>query len=326
MFILGRPALARRKIALAVMVPAALLVAAVVIAAWYFAGVIAQPPWRKPDAQQHATSLAELMARTNGAPFEVRTTDGLRLAGLHLPARSQNNRAVIMVHGYGGNLLEYATQFKPWHDLGFDVFLYDQRASGASEGDVLTAGIRESDDLKQAVIAARAQMPAGAAVGVYGRSGGGATAVLFAGQGGSADFLVVDCAYSDFIDVLRFRLDHDYAVIPALLRPVLLQATVALVKLRFNVDLEQARPLVAAPAIRTPVMFVNTAVDTAVPPSMTLALHAAVTAPKSLHTYPLGGHGEAYMRQPEQFTEDLRQYLADTLASRAAAGTMSSRP
>lgn len=278
-------------------------------AAWYFSTLIAQPAWRRPDPQQHAQALASLAARTQAQPFEVRTADGLRLSGLHLPSRPGNGRAVVMVHGYGGNLLEYAEQFAPWHELGFDVFLYDQRASGASEGETLTAGVLESRDLVPVVDAVRARMPAGAVVGVYGRSGGGASTVLFAGQGGQADFLVVDCAYSDFLEVLRFRLEHDYAFVPTWIRPALLRMTVALVQLRFGVDLHQAMPIQAAPAIRAPVLFITTEVDTAVPPAMTHALHAAVTTPKWLQVYPLGNHGQSYQAQPARFTADLRQFL-----------------
>lgn len=305
----GMSSLARRILLLGTVV-ATLVAGAWLGAAWYFSSLIAQPPWRRP-APEALRPGHEALARDGGLPFEVRTADGLTLRGVHLPARPANDRCVVLVHGYGGNLLEYAEQYRPWHELGFDVLLYDQRACGRSDGEFLSAGILESDDLAAVVAHARTRLPAGALVGVYGRSGGGATALLFAGRGGACDFVVADCPFSSFPEQLLHRLRADYGFVPAGLRRPLLATTLRLVRARFGVDLHDAAPLRRVGDIRAPLLLVTTAGDTYVPPEMTVALHAAARAPKRLRTFGRGGHGETYLAQPAEFTAEVSRFLRE---------------
>lgn len=275
----------------------------------YFSTLIAQPSWRRPDPIAHAQAIETLRSAAEGSAFEATTGDGLVLRGLHLPARAANDRFVVMLHGYGGNLLEYQVQYAFWRDLGFDVFLFDQRGSGASDGDFLSAGLLESSDLLAVMAQARKLMPSGATGGVYGRSGGGATAVMYAGQGGDADFLVVDCAYSSFSQQLLERLSADYGLLPEPLHRPMLATTLLWVRGRFGIDLAQAEPLRVAPAIRMPTLFVTTEEDTYVNPQMTRDLHAAVVAPKHLRVFPTGWHGAAMHDHASTYRDEVTRFL-----------------
>lgn len=282
-----------------------------IAASWYFSTLIAQPAWRRPDPAAHAQAVEALRVQAHGTAFDVQTPDGLRLHGLHLPARPQNDRFVVMLHGYGGNLLEYEKQYGFWRDLGFDVFLYDQRASGVSDGRFLSAGLLESADLAAVMTLARQTLPAGARGGVYGRSGGGATAVMYAGQGGDADFLVVDCAYSSFPDQLLDRLRADYRWLPEALDRPLLGTTLTLVRWRFGIDLGRAEPRRYATSLAVPTLFVTTAGDDYIRPAMTRELFAQAKVPKQLRVFPLGGHGAALLAQPEAYRKEVSTFLRD---------------
>lgn len=44
---------------------------------------------------------------------------------------------------------------------------------------------------------------------------------------------------------------------------------------------------------------------------MTVALHAAARAPKRLRTFGRGGHGEAYLAQPAEFTAEVGRFLRE---------------
>lgn len=276
---------------------------------FYFSNLVAQPNWRRPDATTHQQAIAALRTKASGVAFAVTTADGLTLHGLHLPAKAANDRFVVLLHGYGGNLLEYQEQYSFWRDLGFDVFLYDQRGTGSSDGDILSAGLLESADVSAVMAFARQSLPAGALAGLYGRSGGGATAVMYAGRGGDADFVVVDCAYSDFPKQLLDRLKADHSWLPATFHRSLLATTLKLVHTRFAVDLTQAVPLRYASAMRKPVLFITTATDTYVSPQMTTELHAAVTAPKQLRVFETGGHGAAMHDHPDAYRAEVTQFL-----------------
>jgi predicted alpha/beta hydrolase len=308
-----RPARARiaRHVVVATVAGLVALVLAWGAATWFFAGLVAQPAWRRPDPAAHAQAVEALRQSAGGEAFSVRTADGLTLRGLHLPARPGNDRFVVMLHGYGGNLLEYASQHRFWIDLGFDVFIHDQRGSGASDGAFLSAGLLEGPDVGAVIAAARERLGPAARAGVYGRSGGGATAVMYAGQGGSTDFLVVDCAYSSFPEQLLDRLRVEHGYLPATLHRPMLASTLWLVRWRFGVDLALAEPRRHVADIRTPVLFVTTVGDDYVRPAMTTALHDAATAPRRLHVFPLGGHGGALAAQPDAYREEVSRFLRD---------------
>jgi pimeloyl-ACP methyl ester carboxylesterase len=287
-----------RRAAWSVAAVTLLLAVAWFAASWFFSSLVAQPAWRRPDPVAHAQAVESLRRSAGGEAFEVQTADGLTLRGLHLPAAPANDRFVVMLHGYGGNLLEYESQHGFWRDLGFDVFVFDQRGSGASDGAFLSAGLLESSDLGAVIAAARRRMPAGARGGVYGRSGGGATAVMYAGQGGAADFVVVDCAFDSFPAQLLDRLRAEHGYLPAPLHRPLLATTLELVDWRFGIDLALAEPRRHVAGIRAPVLFVTTAADDYIRPAMTQALHAGATARSACASSPWADMAPRCRRSP----------------------------
>ena len=83
-------------------------------------------------------------------PFDVEevgflSEDGLRIAGWYVPP--ENGALVILLHGYGGNrtaMLWHAEQLKK---AGYGVLMYDERASGESEGMYRSYGWEDPRDV-----------------------------------------------------------------------------------------------------------------------------------------------------------------------------------
>lgn len=70
-------------------------------------------------------------------PFEVQAVtfpseDGVRISGWYVP--SQNGALVILLHGYGGNRTAMLWHAERLVEAGYGALLYDERASGESEG------------------------------------------------------------------------------------------------------------------------------------------------------------------------------------------------
>lgn len=87
-----------------------------------------------------------------GAAYEdvaLRTADGVQLSSWYIP--SQNGAAVILLHGYGGDRTGSLTHAEILHRHGFGVLLYDQRASGESQGETLSWGWRDIADVESAL-------------------------------------------------------------------------------------------------------------------------------------------------------------------------------
>jgi pimeloyl-ACP methyl ester carboxylesterase len=110
----------------------------------------------------------------DGFQFEeisFQTHDGLTLRGWHIPG--QNGAVIIGLHGYGGNRLGTWPQTRLLAKQGYGVLLYDQRATGQSDGENLSWGWRDVADVSDAV--AFLQREKGyktGKIGVYGCSTG----------------------------------------------------------------------------------------------------------------------------------------------------------
>ena len=121
-------------------------------------------------------------------PERLRTRDGLQLHLRHWPARAA--RSVLIVHGLGEHIGRYEHVAAQLHADGWQVFGYDQRGHGLSEGP--RGGLATDDDLLHdlatVIDALRAAQP-GPLV-LLGHSMGGLVAARFvaggAGPGGAA--------------------------------------------------------------------------------------------------------------------------------------------
>jgi alpha-beta hydrolase superfamily lysophospholipase len=117
-------------------------------------------------------------------PERLQTRDGLSLHLRHWPAAGDARRSVLLVHGLGEHIGRYAHVAAHLNAWGWQVFGYDQRGHGRSEGP--RGGLRADDDLLHdlaAVIdAVRACQP-GPLV-LLGHSMGGLVAARFVAGGG----------------------------------------------------------------------------------------------------------------------------------------------
>ena len=83
-------------------------------------------------------------------PFKVdevkfKGGDGLMMAGWQVP--SQNGVTIILLHGYGGNRTAMLWHAKRLVDAGYGVLMYDERASGESEGTRRSYGWEDPRDV-----------------------------------------------------------------------------------------------------------------------------------------------------------------------------------
>jgi len=87
-------------------------------------------------------------------PFEVEevrflSEDGLWIAGWYMPP--ENGGLVILLHGYGSTRLAMRWHAERLVEAGYGVLMYDERASGESEGDHRSYGWEDSRDVSGAL-------------------------------------------------------------------------------------------------------------------------------------------------------------------------------
>jgi pimeloyl-ACP methyl ester carboxylesterase len=87
-------------------------------------------------------------------PFDVEEVtfeggDGFMMAGWKVP--SQNGATIILLHGYSGNRTAMIWHAKRLVDAGYGVLMYDERASGESEGERRSYGWEDPPDVQGAI-------------------------------------------------------------------------------------------------------------------------------------------------------------------------------
>lgn len=133
-------------------------------------------------------------------PFEnvtINTTSGLKLEGAFVESRQQNSLGLlIFVHGIGAYKEAYLQEVDDFTALGYDCFIYDQRAHGESEGDYCTYGYYEKYDLLEIVQYFRGSGYS-KPIGLWGRSLGGAVVLQTLPICNDVDFAIVESTFSD---------------------------------------------------------------------------------------------------------------------------------
>jgi pimeloyl-ACP methyl ester carboxylesterase len=133
---------------------------------------------------------------------QLSTSDGLALKGWYIPSR--NGAAVILLHGYGANRLAMLTHAQMLASNDYGVLLYDQRASGESEGKVRSWGWADIEDVSTALAFVQQQpdvLPG--RIGVLGCSIGGQIAIQAAARQPELRAVIADApTYSRAADLI----------------------------------------------------------------------------------------------------------------------------
>jgi fermentation-respiration switch protein FrsA (DUF1100 family) len=110
-------------------------------------------------------------------PINLKTSDGLQLAGWYLPPR--NGATIILQHGYHTNSEEMLPAAQMLERHGYGLLLFDFRAHGRSEEEAITFGLYEVKDTLSALTFLQNQSETHPdKIGLLGVSMGGAVGIL----------------------------------------------------------------------------------------------------------------------------------------------------
>ncbi len=236
--------------------------------------------------------------------------DGTVLRGWYIRAPRPTGRAVVIVPGIDNNRLVGGIALPLAAELvadGFDVLAFDLRDQGESDGDTLSFGAREQDDVLGAVAAARAR---GARhVATVGFSMGTAASILAAARTPDIEALVLDSAFADLTDTLGAGIASTWHV-PG---PVVAYA-LFLYRVFSGTDPATVVPAEAVGALAgRPLLFIAGADDTAVKPADGAAM-ARTAGPSATYVLvPGAGHTGAYAVDPAAYAARVRAFLAAAL-------------
>lgn len=262
----------------------------------------------------------------------VRRTDltltnarGLRLAcSWFRPTAEGQLPCVVYCHGNSGCRLDCEGLLNPLLARGITVFAFDFSGSGLSEGEFVSLGHFEQQDIN--TVLCFLKRSGTGPIALWGRSMGAAAALLFASQSKAVTALVVDSPFASLHQVSE-ELVKSYRLLPTVLGLHLLQALRSHLHQLTGFDLLALSPLQAAPSCNCPVLFFHSRADKLINYSHSEALYTAYLHPDKTLMPLLGGHNSP--RAPDVYLEGaefLRRRLCLHCLPRELAETPRAKP
>jgi fermentation-respiration switch protein FrsA (DUF1100 family) len=199
----------------------------------------------------------------------LRTADGLSILGWRVAGRP-GAPVLLYLHGNGGSLRHRAERVMRFQRLGWGALLVQWRGYGGNPGAPSENGLTE--DARAGLKVLQEEGVAAARIVLWGESLGTGSALRLAAEQPAAIAAVV--LESPFTGLLALARLH-YPVLPSGL----------LLRDRYD-NLARIRE------VRVPVLILQGARDTLVPPAMGRELAAAATAPVEVWEAPDAGHNE----------------------------------
>ena len=290
-----------RRLALA----ASALTGVPLVAAWIIAHGVMHP---KPRVEDHVLSDFDLDAKDVSFP----SRDGTRLAGWFIPPKASGLApGVVLSHGWARSRAELLPHAAFLHRAGFAVLAFDYRHRGESDGDAITMGLRERDDLRGAldVIASRPEVDAGR-IGIMSLSMGSVVAILVAAEDDRVRALAAECPYSGYDAIMTRALRHYYHLPPFPIAP--LAKLVMERRLGQRLDAPDAVDVVAAISPR-PLFFIADERDAVIGSQETERIFAAAAEPKRFWLIPNADHSRGWQAAPEEYERRVLAFLREAL-------------
>lgn len=192
----------------------------------------------------------------NYEEITFKTKDDLNLSGWFIPHEEKEAKTIILLHGYPadkGDILP-ATRFL--HEK-YNLFLFDFRYLGASEGKYSTVGIKETEDLSAAIRFLKSRGIN--EVGVWGFSMGGAVALMTAPEAPEIKAIISDSAYAS-LELMSYELYR----MPFIRYP-LGWLTGVWSKLLLGIDVKKTSPKEAVKNLSIPILIIHSEEDKTIP-------------------------------------------------------------
>ncbi|KAF4661002.1 hypothetical protein FOZ61_003619 [Perkinsus olseni] len=183
---------------------------------------------------------------------------------------------VVYMHGNAGCRLEALPLVPILLPLGISLCCFDFAGCGLSDGEYVTLGHFESEDL-HAVVEHLRRLPSVGVVALWGRSMGAVTALLYASRHHDIAGMVVDSPFANLAELVQELAVSEYVGlrIPSWLVNGILSIVCMMVKQKADFDVHQVSPIDCVGQAYLPCIFLCATSDTFVPPHHSERLYGA---------------------------------------------------
>lgn len=225
----------------------------------------------------------------------LKSFDGLNLTSTLIMNENPTNKFIVLVHGVSICYVGSLKYFDIFYKNGFNVLIVNQRRHGKSEGKYSTYGFYEKYDVNMWIEYLKSRFGNDIILGLHGESMGAGTVMETIPLNDSIKFVIEDCGYSNFHELIGFQITHAYKnrLVRKILRPSLIFANFFM-KTKAKFSMKKIVPIDIVASTSLPMMFVHGKEDYFVPWYMAVDLYKAKTKGyKELYLVEGAKHAEA---------------------------------
>ena len=257
----------------------------------YYKSIVASDAWLKSHNAQDVCVLSK---------------DGLKLHGLWIPAENPRG-TILLAHGYRSTfLVDFGLAYAFYHALGMNILVPHQRAHGKSEGNYITFGVKESEDM-QCWIEYHNRTYGMHQMILSGLSMGATTVLYLADQNlpSNVKCVIADCGFTSPHAIL----DVVYRTVVHIPSGASLWAANLFAQIFAGFGLKEKDTREVLKNAKIPVLMIHGLDDDFVPSYMTQQGYDACTGEKELLLVEKAGHGTSFLADKEAYTSKIISFL-----------------
>ncbi|MFQ5801604.1 MAG: alpha/beta hydrolase [Candidatus Methylomirabilales bacterium] len=216
------------------------------------------------------------------------TRDGVRLHGWYVP-RQGSSTTLLWFHGNAGNISHRLENLALVHErVGVNVFIFDYREYGKSEGEISKAGTFLDAFAAFGYLCSRSDLDPSRIL-LFGRSLGTALATAVAAEQ-SCLGIILEAAFTSTDDIMRLY----FRFLPPLPPGTVKYDTLSLIG-----------------KVMAPKLIIHGEHDEIIPVWMGRRLYEAASSPKELYLVPGATHNDTYMAGGQEYFAKLKTFAND---------------
>ena len=235
----------------------------------------------------------------------TKSHDNLKLAGKYF--NNNSNSTIILFHGYRSDgRFDFACAVKYYIDMGLNVLIVDQRASGESEGKLITYGIKERYDVvKWAEFTNRHYAPQN--IFLSGISMGASTVMMASNLNlpDNVRGIIADCGFTSTSEIIKKVARESFKINTTLILPLLNIGC----KMFGKFSLNEIDTITALSQSNIPIFFIHGKSDGFVPCEMTEKSYQAAKAEKYICLVDDADHGVSFLKDTKNIQKQIAEFV-----------------
>ena len=215
---------------------------------------------------------------------------------------------IIYLHGNSSSRLEGLRTLEELLKRDINLFVVDMPGCGLSEGEYISLGYYESNDVG-IIIDFLEDFPGVGNIGLWGRSMGAATALLYAHRDERVKAICMDSPFASFCRLAK-ELTSKYITVPGFLVDTVLSFVRGTIIEKNGLDIYKLNPIDVAPITFQPAMFVHAMNDKLISIQHSIDISSIYGGERTLKCSDVGGHNS---KRPDIIIKNIGEFFTKYL-------------